>query len=41
MKLTGAIIVFGGLIALAIMFPWLWLIYAIFLGLSMLADYNH
>lgn len=40
MKLTGAIIVILGLIALAIAFPWLLIIYAIFFGLSMLADYK-
>lgn len=41
MKRTGAIIVILGLIALAVVFPWLWIIYLILFGLSMLADYNH
>jgi len=40
MKITGTLVVILGLIALAIVFPWLWLIYAITLGLSMLADFK-
>jgi hypothetical protein len=32
--MLGLIIIFAGLIGLGIMFPWLWFIYLVFIGMA-------